>query len=117
MNEKLFDLNKVCILNFQEDNQDKLKRKKVLGKYPGPINNYHLLDFKNFWFDPDLEFQHTNMFLKHNVKENTDFILVNHSIFDKLYSFFGCNYQIQRNNVVFDNHVILDVYLKRVSIL
>ena len=115
MNEKLFDLNKVCLLNFHYENNENMYWKKYLGKFPGPINNYHLIDFKNFWFDPEIDFQHTNVFLKHNVKENSDYILVNYTVFDKLSSFFGCNYPIQRNPIVMDNNSIIDVYLKRVS--
>lgn len=114
MSEKLFDINKVCLLNFCDDKNERFSSKKYQGRFPGPINNFHLLDFKNFWFDPDIEHQHTNFFLRHNVKENTDFTVVTYDTFDKLQCFFGSNYSIQRNSVVVNDTVIIDVYLKRV---
>ena len=115
LNEKSFDLNKVCLLNFCDDKNEKFNNKKYLGKFPGPINNYNLLDFKNFWFDPDMDYHHTNFFLKHNAKENTNFHAVSFDTFDKLQSFFGCNYPIQRNSVVIEENVSIDIYLKRVK--
>lgn len=116
MNEKLFDLEKVCLLNFW-DGKSEGYSSKFRGKFPGPINNYHLLDFKNFWFDPDIEFHHTNYFLKYTVKENTDFHVVTFDIFDKLQSFFGCNYEIQRNIICVNDQVTVDFMLKRVILI
>ena len=114
MKEKLFDLNKVCLINFWDEKTDGYNS-RLQGNFPGPINNYNILDFKNFWFDPDIQFQHTNYFLKNNAKEDTDFHVVSLDVFDKLQSFFGCNYSLQRNTCIVNNHVIVDVSLKRVS--
>lgn len=116
-NDKNFDLNKVCLLNFCNDSYDKYDPRKYFGKFPGPINNYHLLDFKNFWYDPDIDHQHTNYFLKKNVKEKSDFAVVSFDTFDKLQSFFGCNYPIQRNAVIVNESLTIDVFLKRVKIV
>ena len=51
------------------------------------------------------------------MKENRDFKVVSNDVFNKLQSFFGCNYAIQRHSVVINQSSIVDVFLKRVVLI
>ena len=110
-------MNKVCFLSFWDGKSDEYDYLKYKGRFPGPINNFYLLDFNEFLFDPHIEFQHTNLFINTNVKENRDFKVVSNDVFNKLQSFFGCNYAIQRHSVVINQSSIVDVFLKRVVLI
>ena len=47
----------------------------------GKINNINLIDFINFWFDPEESEQYTNVYLN---KKHCDYILLNESQFEKM---------------------------------
>ena len=75
--------------------------------FPGPINNYNLLDFKDSWYDPDENFIHDNYYLKEDIKINIDFYTIKKKYYDLIvYSFGHTNLITKKNN---------DIYLKQIK--
>ena len=70
------------------------KNIKYTFPYPGPINNFPLISFKDFW--EDKENLDENVFLKNNIELNNDYCLVNHKDWELLKSVFDCTNEIKR---------------------
>ena len=109
--EKKFDKNQVCLCYFSERISD------CTGAYPGPINNFFLIDFNEIWYDPDPNFHHTNLIIKKNLKEKTDYFILEKKDFDDLKSLFECYYVIERNSVIFNNEIMVEVNLFKFKVL
>ena len=62
--------------------------------YPGPINNYPLISFKDCWID-NIN-QDENIFLKKNLILNTHYYLVNYKDWELLNSIFDSTNEIKR---------------------
>ena len=126
--DKTFERRNVCLLYFN-DGIRKEEYRKYLGNFPGPINNYFITELKDFWFDPIDEEQYTNLFLRKDAKENSDFIYVNDTDFRLLKSYFNVNFEIERrlkrksdDGMLIDGQTKLaepkiEIHLRRIKIL
>lgn len=100
--ESLFDKEKV-LDNWFNHNESK-------NIFCGKINNINLIDFINYWFDPEESEQYTNVYLN---KKNSDYILLNELQFQTMKNIFDIEkYQtIQRKrneiNLIDLNIIIL----------
>ena len=62
-------------LNLNQNKKKEIKEDYGLSAFPGPINNYEILDFKDYWIDNiNLD---ENYFLKKDLKLNEDYCLIN----------------------------------------
>jgi hypothetical protein len=113
MAEKQFDRRNVLLLYFN-DGSNKEDYKRYQGHFPGPINNLHLTDSKDYWFDPDEREQHTNIYLRLEAGEKTDFVYLPANIWNDLKAYYSCNFEIERR--VLSNKTV-EIHLKRIKIL
>ena len=86
----------------------------VAGVYPGPINNFSITQFKNFWFDPDSNQSHTNTYLKKGIKENVDFLFMNERGWNSVKDVFGCDFEIKRKIPNVSANQLIEVNLRKV---
>ncbi len=75
--------------------------------FPGPINNFNLLDFKDSWYDPAEDFIHDNYYLKKDIKLNEDFYTIKKKYYDLIVHSFGQTNLITKK--------INDIYLKQIK--
>ena len=78
---------------------DEKEKQSSLFIYPGPINNFPLISFKDCWEDsanPD-----ENIFLKKDIRINEDYALINSKDWSFLKEMFDCTNEIKRkvNNI------------------
>ena len=59
---------------FGEKSEDKAKS---VSPYPGPINNFSLISFKDYWKDNINEEE--NIFLRDGLELNKDYTFINHN--------------------------------------
>ena len=82
----------------QNKNQDnKSKKGKEMLKYaafPGPINNYYITEFEDYWYDNNNKDE--NYFIKKDMKLNEDYYLINEKDWQKLSSDFNHTNEIKR---------------------
>lgn len=109
--EKKFDKSQVCLNYFSERTND------YSGAYPGPINNYYLINFKDVWIDSHPNFFHTNLIMKNNLKEKTDYFLVEKKDFEDLNTYFDCYFTIQRKSIEINNEILVEVNLFKIKVL
>ena len=105
-----FAILNVLSLYFEEKNEN------FLGAYPGPINNFHLLSFSDIWFDPENNFLETNLPLKMNLKENSNFIILDKLNYEFLKTIFGCYFELPRKSIKSNDEIILEVHYFKVRI-
>ena len=91
--ENSFDVEKVY--HSYTGKQDKSNLKNLFGViFPGPINNYEMLDLKDQWFDPlNLE---ENIIIKSNLKLNDDYFLINENDWNFMKEIFDTTNEIKR---------------------
>jgi len=82
--------------------------------YPGPINNYLILNFKDFWFDPLETEKNTNIFVGKNMVESTNYVIVPQNIYKIFKNNFGAINEIRRKAIVFNDDLMVDVHLIQV---
>ena len=103
--ENAFDLqyflNSYLNLNQNKitNKEDESKENYGLSPFPGPINNYEIIDFKDHWID-NLNLDE-NYFLKKDLKLNEDYCLINLNDWILLKSYFESTNEIlrKRNNL------------------
>ena len=74
------------------DNQ--IERSTLGVIFPGPINNYELMDLNDYWFDP--EKTEENLIIKNNVELNKDYFLMNEDDWFFLKNIFDATNDIKR---------------------
>lgn len=85
-----------------------------IGMYPGPINNFPILNFKENLSDPDQDQKYTNTYIYNGLKENVDFFYVKEADWEFLKSFFGMTYEVERRTATLNNELMIEVNLKKV---
>ena len=109
--EKKFDKSQVCLCYFSERVND------YTGAYPGPINNFFLINFNEIWYDPHPAFSQSNLPLAKNLKENVDYIILDKDKYQFLKETFGIYYEIERNSISISDEIIVEVEFFRVFLL
>ena len=79
-----------------KNNKNNNKKNKNYYSYPGPINNFYITDFKDYWND-DINLDE-NYFIKKELKINEDYYLINENEWNKFNSIFGSTNEIKRKN-------------------
>lgn len=102
-------------MSFSEFTKEEYK--KYAGSFPGPANNFFIVDLYDYWHDPDESEKYTNVFLRDDLKENSDFIYLNLPIWSKINEYFTSNYQIERRLIKMPDMNFIEVYLKKIEIL
>ena len=115
--DKLFDRKNVLLLYLNDSSSDKDEYKRYLGNYPGPVNNFFIIDYKDLWEDPDDDESYTNTLLREDLKENNDYMLIPENVWVKLKSVFGCYQEIERHYITNDLVVSVETYLRRIKVL
>lgn len=115
--DELFSINKIYsnFLSFFSDKKKKENTKITTISYPGPINNQDILEYKDFWYDYDAEYNHTNIYLSKTARENQDFFYVSKEDWDLLKNYFTCYNEIPRFTLK-DNSNFIDTNLIKVNI-
>jgi hypothetical protein len=103
--EKLFERNKTLLQYFGEEEHN--------GFYPGPVNNFDIITFKEFLEDPNEK----TIFLKKGVKENTDFVYVTVDEWEMIKDIFGYNFEIERKTAILSGELMIEVNLRNFRIL
>ena len=83
--------------------------------YPFKINNLDIIESKDFWYDYDKEYLHTNVFLSKNARENQNFFYLSKKNWMLLVSIFGSVNEIPRYTLT-DNSNQIDANLIKVNI-
>ena len=81
--------------------------------YPWEINNDNIIRYKDYWYDYDDNFSHTNIFLSEKSTENQDFFYLTKKNWEIVKNIFGCLNEIKRFNLKESN--IIDIRLKKVK--
>ncbi len=113
--DKFFDKISVTLLYPCLENDEEYQT--YIGNFPGPINNYFIRNFKECWIDPDPNFVQTNVYMRDDIKEKTDFFFINESLWRKLTSVFDSYFEIPRKVVTMFHQKMIEVHLKKVKIL
>ena len=82
------------IYNFYFDEGDHKNSSKSLYAFPGPINNYPLVSFKDCWKDNNNLDE--NVFIRKNLILNKDYTFINYKDWNLLNEIFDNNYEIKR---------------------
>lgn len=106
-----FDITSVFSQYFSDD-----KKELSSGVYPGPINNYHLISFSDIWYDPEINYLDSNLPLKKNLKENSDYFILDKINYDFLKNLFGCYFEIPRKPIKSNDEILLEVHYFKVRI-
>jgi len=109
--KQAFNLGNVLNLYYSDDDSDL----SMAGIYPGPVYNYSIMQFKNFWYDPEPSQSHTNIYLKKGMRENADFFYVKENGWKSIKEVFGFDFEIERKTATISNNNLIEVNLKRVS--
>jgi hypothetical protein len=113
LNDKFLNRSNVLHLYFN-DGSNKEDYKKYQGSYPGPVNNFYIIEAKDYWYDPLPSELYTNVYLRLDARENVDFIYLTKDIWTNLKEFFDCNFEIERR---FLSKGKIETHLKRIKIL
>ena len=105
--EEYFSIDKVYSSFLGKQNNSKLKNYYGI-VFPGPINNYELIDMKDYWIDPiDSE---ENILIDKNVVLNEDYCLLEENDWNFLKDIFGVTNEIKRNKIdeqLYKNKIII----------
>ena len=113
MIDKNFDKIPVTTLYSCNDNDEEYQN--YLGNYPGPINNFFIINFKECWVDPSPNFSYTNIYMRNDIKEKSDFFFISESLWNSLQGVFNCYYEIPRQVVMMFHEKVIEVHLKKVN--
>ncbi len=108
--ENAFNRNYVVNLFFNENDTNNSK-----GIYPGKVNNYPIMKFKDSWIDADPNEFYTNIYLKKGIMENVDFMYVGEEQWSLLEEFFGYNLIVDRRVANIGGNMLIEVNLRSVS--
>jgi hypothetical protein len=76
--------------------------------YPGPINNYYLLKYKDSWEDP--KSVEENIFIQNNFKLNNDYYFIAENKWNTLKDIFDCTNEIKiKNNKVEEDDELISL--------
>lgn len=114
--KQAFNKSNVLNLYYADDHNGNMDL-SLSGIYPGPVDNFPIIQFKNFWFDPDPTQSHTNIYLKNGIKENSDFFFMNENGWKLIKEIFGCDFEIERKLANLSNDQLIEVNLRKVSII
>jgi len=110
--ENLFDLNRICLLYFENDDEEK---SELIGSYPGQINNFLLVGNCDFWIDPKESY--SNTYLSKDLRENADYLIISGNLYQNIKDVFGTIKfnEIERKTVVNqENELHVEVNLAKV---
>jgi hypothetical protein len=117
--EKIFNINNTCLLYFDTgEDEDDEDRKEIMGTYPGPINNFLLTGSSESW--TDTEDLYTNIYLKKDIRENADYLIIPKDIYLIIKQIFGIsnfNEIIRKTVLNSDNQLHIEVNLAKVFII
>ena len=94
--EESFDPNFIYNSYFNENDTQKKQSPKVFYAFPGPVNNFEITSFKDYWYDPNNLDE--NDMMKKGMKLNEDYFLVNKKDWKIIKSYFGYTNEIKRKN-------------------
>jgi hypothetical protein len=110
--ESLFDLNNVCLLFFESEEEE--DRKDLLGCFPGVVNNFLLSRYKEAL--KDQSDPSSDIFLTKLVREISDYVLVPEHINKEIIDLFSITEDpIQRKSILIDQDCVVDVHLANVN--
>jgi len=112
--DKFFDRKNFCNMIVECDIDDSFINEH--GIYPGPINNYPIVNFVDYWHDPDTSLDYTNSYTKKGIQENIDFVYINPEIYSYLKSNFDSNFDIERRLINKNGNEMIEVELLKVNI-
>ena len=111
--EAAFDINNVLNVLFSSTILEKPLNDNLY-PFPGPINNFPLIDWKDKLNDPINKEE--NFLLKKNLVENEDYFWIDETDWMTLKGFFGFNYEVKRKKseleMVQINAIIFDYRLR-----
>ena len=103
--ENSFNEDYVLYSYFNEINYNK---KEDNYHYPGPINNYYLLQYKDSWEDP--KSVEENIFIQNNFKLNNDYYFITENKWNILKDIFDCTNEIKiKNNKVEEDDELISL--------
>ena len=111
--DDLFDLNKF-FSKYLLLEKDSRKINKTYGIYPGPINNFHLLNSKDYWYDPCEINSYLNSELTKTITQKQDFFILEKEEWELVKEIFNCQYEIKRYRSVKTNQI--EIFPKEVMI-
>ena len=102
--------------NIKNNDTKNIKKQKNYSAFPGPINNFEITAFKDYWKDSiNLD---ENYFLKKDIKLGEDYYLINEKDWKLLSEIFGATNEIKRRKdnleliplkfILFDNRINSD---------
>lgn len=112
--DDLFDLNKF-FSKFLLIEKDSRKINNTYGIYPGPINNFFLLNSKDFWFDPSEENGYFNNVLNKVLLWKKDYFIVEKKEWNLIKEIFNSEHEIKRYRTIKNNDI--ELYPKEVKFL
>ena len=95
--EEVFNYDYVYKYYFDEKIENS---KKTICPYPGPINNFPLISFKDCWIDKDNPDE--NVFIKKDIELNKNYYFVNYKDWNLLNSIFDNTNEIKRRQNYLD---------------
>ena len=115
--QKAFDFKNIYSQYIEEEkiiiNID--EKDKNLPFFPGPINNYSITVFKDFWRDNDTNHLQDNYFIKDNLMLNEDYYLINKETWFELKEIFHSTNDIRRkrnNDLIILKCIIFEKHLR-----
>ena len=100
--QKAFNFENVLNYYFNEDNEKKNISSDTL--YPGPINNYNLLKYKDYWEDYINDDE--NYYIKNNLILNKDYYVITQRNWNLLKDIFDSTNEIKKSESNY-NYIIL----------
>lgn len=110
----LCDRNKTLIQHFDDDSNS--RNSKPAGYYPGPIHNISILDFLDYWKDPEENEKYTLSFLQENLRENSDYLYLDKDSWNNIKSTFNYDYEIERRVTNLNGEEVIEVNLRKVKL-
>lgn len=114
--DRMFDRNKILRQYFSEKEEESNEYINY-GLYPGPINNFHIADFKDCLIDIEESEKYTNTYIRKGIKEDEDFFYISEKEWNLMKEIFDYNYEIERHTATINNNLLIEVNLKKMKIL
>ncbi len=111
--DKYFDRKNVCSTISEGDEDEHFMNPQ--GYFPGPINNYQIIDFVDYWHDPEPSEAYTNTYMRKDIQENVDFLYLNPDIYNYLQTNVKTNFDIERKTIKRNGNELIEVHLLKVK--
>lgn len=111
--DKYFDPKSFYFANENYDLDEKTCMNSE-GIYPGPVNNYNIIDFVDYWEDPDPDYSYTNSYFRKGIQENYDFLFLNYDVYNYLKTHFKYNFEIERRLINKNDCEVIELELLKV---